>query len=299
MKKIVLLVFFLVFEFLISQKTSIITVLGTVQDGGLPHVGCEKQCCNKSSSDLKVTSLGLTLPDNEGFYLFEASPDFTDQLKYMTTKYKAPFNGVFLTHAHIGHYTGLMYLGKEALGGKNTPVFAMSRMSEYLANNGPWSQLVSDSNIELINLKRDEAHDISKNISVKPIIVPHRDEFSETVGYFIYGSNKTAFFLPDIDKWDRWSTSLKDIVESTDILFLDATFYDNSEINYRPVESIPHPFVIETLETLKTLSIKDKKKIFFIHMNHTNPMLDPNSNISLRVLSEGYNIAKIGQTFEL
>ncbi|MDG2371305.1 MAG: MBL fold metallo-hydrolase [Flavobacteriaceae bacterium] len=294
-----LIILFLVFESLSSQKTSIITVLGTVQDGGLPHIGCEKHCCNKLSSDFKVTSLGLTLPDNQGFYLFEASPNFPDQLKYMTSLYESSFNGVFLTHAHIGHYTGLMYLGKEALGAKNIPVFAMTRMSEYLVNNGPWSQLISDSNIELINLKRDEAHRISKNISIKPIIVPHRDEFSETVGYFIYGSKKTAFFLPDIDKWDRWSMSLNDIVKSVDVLFLDGTFYDNSEINYRPIESIPHPFVAQTMETLKTLSINDKQKIYFIHMNHTNPMLDQYSNIALRVLSEGFNIAKIGQTFEL
>lgn len=123
--------------------------------------------------------------------------------------------------------------------------------------------------------------------------------FSETVGYYIYGSQKTAFFLPDIDKWSSWPTSLKEIVKSTDFLFIDATFYDNSEINYRPVESIPHPFVIETMKTLKSLSKKDKNKIFFIHMNHTNSMLDPNSEIALRVIREGYNIAKIGQTFEL
>ena len=298
MKK-TLLVFLLISELLISQKTSIITVLGTVQDGGLPHIGCEKKCCINSSSDLKVTSLGLSLPDNEGFYLFEASPDFSDQLNYMKTKYKSSFNGVFLTHAHIGHYTGLMYLGKEALGAKNTPVYAMSRMSNFLIKNGPWSQLVSQSNIELINLNNDQSYNISDDISVKPVLVPHRDEFSETVGYYIYGSQKTAFFLPDIDKWSSWPTSLKEIVKSTDFLFIDATFYDNSEINYRPVESIPHPFVIETMKTLKSLSKKEKNKIFFIHMNHTNSMLDPNSEIALRVIREGYNIAKIGQTFEL
>lgn len=298
MKKI-LLVSLLFFESLLSQNSTLITVLGTVQDGGLPHIGCDKKCCENPSYDLKVTSLGLSLPNSEGFYLFEASPDFSEQLRFMHRKYGSSLKGIFLTHAHIGHYTGLMYLGKEALGANNIPVYAMSKMSRFLTNNGPWSQLVSQSNIKLLNLNDNQLYNISNNFSVKPVLVPHRDEFSETVGYFIYGSNKTAFFLPDIDKWDRWSTSLKDIVMSSDLLFIDATFYDNSEINYRPIESIPHPFVVETMDLLKSLSKDDKKKIHFIHMNHTNPMLNPESKIASKVIEEGFNIAKIGQTFEL
>jgi pyrroloquinoline quinone biosynthesis protein B len=298
MKKI-LVVFLLFFESLLSQNSTLITVLGTVQDGGLPHIGCDKKCCENPPDDLKVTSLGLSLPNNEGFYLFEASPDFSEQLRFMDHKYDSSLKGIFLTHAHIGHYTGLMYLGKEALGANNIPVYAMSKMSRFLTNNGPWSQLVSQSNIKLLNLNNDQLYNIANNFSVKPVLVPHRDEFSETVGYFIYGLNKTAFFLPDIDKWNRWSISLKDIVIGSDLLFIDATFYDNSEINYRPIESIPHPFVIETMELLKSLSKEDKKKIYFIHMNHTNPMLNPKSNIASKVIEEGFNIAKIGQTFEL
>ena len=139
----------------------------------------------------------------------------------MNTKYKSSFNGVFLTHAHIGHYTGLMYLGKEALGAKNTPVYAMSRMSNFLIKNGPWSQLVSQSNIELINLNNDQSYNISDDISVKPVLVPHRDEFSETVAYQIESLEKKILFIPDIDKWSSWPTSLKKIVKSTDFLFID------------------------------------------------------------------------------
>ena len=298
--KKIFFIIFLFFELVFSQEKSIITVLGTVQDGGLPHIGCNKHGCDQPPSpDFKVTSLGLTLPNNEGFYLFEATPDFSYQLRLMSSLYSSPFNGVFITHAHIGHYTGLMFLGKEALDAKNIIVYVMKRMSDFLRNNGPWSQLVDDSNIKLVQLSNNESIRISKNLSVRPVLVPHRDEFSETVGYFIQGQNKTAFFLPDIDKWKNWSMSLKEVVKKTDILFLDATFYDNSEINYRSIESIPHPFVIETIESLKSLPIEEKKKIYFIHMNHTNPMLNPESHISNSILKQGYNIAKIGQTFQL
>ena len=293
------ILFFLFSGSMASQNKDLITVLGTVQDGGLPHIGCKKKCCSNSSNDLKVTSLGLSLSNNEGFYLFEASPDISFQLRYMTQKYNTPFSGIFLTHAHIGHYTGLMYLGKEALDSKKIPVYAMGRMSRFLTENGPWSQLVTQSNIKIFDLIDNEPYRLSNKVEVKPFIVPHRDEFSETVGFHIYGSKKSIVFLPDIDKWDRWSISLVDIVKNTDVLFIDATFYDNSEINYRPVESIPHPFVFETIKKLEFLNLNEKKKIFFIHMNHTNPMLNPESEIAMKIISEGFNIAKIGQTFEL
>eukprot|EP00957_Ditylum_brightwellii_P156501 11911053-Ditylum_brightwellii.AAC.1 len=66
-------------------------------------------------------------------------------------------DGIFLTHAHIGHYTGLMYLGREALGAVDVPVYAMPRMRSFLKNNGPWSQLVSLGNINIQNLEEKSA----------------------------------------------------------------------------------------------------------------------------------------------
>ena len=40
---------------------------------------------------------------------------------------------------------------------------------------------------------------INPLIKVNPFLVPHRDEFSETVGYQIEGPNKTALFIPGIN----------------------------------------------------------------------------------------------------
>ena len=49
----------------------------------------------------------------------------------------------------MGHYSGLLFLGKEALGGQSVPVFALPRMRQFLRNNGPWEQLISEKNIAL------------------------------------------------------------------------------------------------------------------------------------------------------
>ena len=212
-------------------------------------------------------------------------------------KYILPKN-IFITHAHIGHYTGLMYFGREALGSKGVKVNVLPRMYDFISNNGPWSQLVKLGNISLNKINFRDNIEIKPNLSVIPIQVPHRDEFSETSAFLIQGPNKAALYLPDIDKWSKWSISLIEILKNVDYAFIDATFYTNDEIN-RDIDEIPHPLVIETMDLLSELPDYQKDKVYFIHMNHTNQMLDPNSDITRNVLNKRFNIARLGQKFHL
>ncbi|MBJ25216.1 MAG: pyrroloquinoline quinone biosynthesis protein PqqB [Flavobacteriaceae bacterium] len=291
--------------FLSAQDESFLLVLGNVQDGGIPHMACKKDCCmsltEKEKRVLKITSLAFIDKSDSKHYLFEASTDITEQLNFLDqiTGNKSELDGIFLTHAHMGHYSGLLQLGREAMGAKNIPVYVMPKMSEFLKSNAPWSQLVLLNNIKLKSLAENQLIKVSNRLHVSSIIVPHRDEFSETVGFFIKGRRKTAFFLPDIDKWGKWDKSLKNILEKVDYAFLDGTFFDSAEINYRDISEIPHPFVIETMDHLSSLTLKERKKVFFIHMNHTNGMLNPDSQISKEVLSKGFQIARYGMQFPL
>lgn len=294
--------FLLIPSVLLSQHISenpYLMVLGTVQDGGAPQINCSRSCClnltRKESSQRKVTSVAVIQPKINFTTLFEASPDIVSQWRLLPDQPDA----IFLTHAHIGHYSGLINLGKEALGAKSIPVYVMPKMKVFLTENAPWSQLVSLKNIKLIELLNFRKTHGLGNIEVVPIIVPHRDEFSETVGYQILGPNKSVLFIPDIDKWSKWDEDLGEILKTVDFAFIDATFFDSSEINYRPIEEIPHPLVKETIEQLSIYSKKIKGKVYFIHMNHTNPMLDPDSEASKWVLKQGFNIARLGQKFSL
>ena len=199
----------------------------------------------------------------------------------------------------MGHYSGLLQLGREALGAKNIPVHVMPRMADFLNDNGPWNQLISLGNIKLFPMVENQSIYFTNEIIITPLIVPHRDEFSETVGYRIQGPNKTVLFIPDIDKWSKWNENLKAILETVDYAFLDATFFDQEEINYRPLEEIPHPLVKETIAYLYPVSQELKNKVYFIHMNHTNPLLDPKSKATQWVLSQGFHVARKGQQFKL
>lgn len=284
-----------------------IIVLGTVQDAGSPHVACEKECCTalfkNHDTSRKVVSLGVLDETAKKTYLFEATPDITKQLRDLrqAARFKITDipDGIFLTHAHIGHYTGLMYLGKEATNAKEAPVYTMPKMKSFLEKNGPWSQLVNDKNIAFNDLENKKEFVLTPNLKVLPFTVPHRDEYSETVGYKIIGTNKSALFIPDIDKWDKWKTDIVSEIEKVDYAFLDATFYDAKEINNRDISEIPHPFVIESMAFFEKLPPSEKKKIHFIHFNHTNPLLNEESLQSKEVLKKGFQIARTGRQFKL
>ncbi|MDC3109643.1 MBL fold metallo-hydrolase [Flavobacteriales bacterium] len=297
------LILFLFFTPLIAfnqfNSTYTLKILGVVQDGGLPHLGSDRICCEDFEQNRYVTSIMLINNETNESYLFDASPDINKQLNFMGKGIKKNLKGIFLTHAHIGHYTGLMYFGREALNSKLMNVYAMPRMKKFLEQNGPWSQLVSLQNISITELSNNSMIEIDSNVVVQPIEVPHRAEFSETVGYKIYGPNKTLLFIPDIDKWYLWKKSIIDEIKQVDYALIDATFYDSSEVNYRDLSEIPHPFVIESMELFDSIKYEEKSKIFFIHLNHTNPLLDNESDQYKFVRGKGYNVAKEGMKFDL
>ena len=265
-----LLLFFLLFSFLGEAQVQLL-VLGTAQDAGAPQINCLKSCCVSrwaTGEKEPVVALGLIDQRNNTHYLFEATPDVGQQLYALSSEEKTEhLGGVFLTHAHMGHYSGLLYFGKEAMGARKVVVNAFPRMVHFLKSNGPWEQLVSEQNIQL-NVLNESPMRLADQLSVIPFKVPHRDEYSETAGYEIIGPNKKAIFIPDIDKWERWETPIEEVIKRVDFAFIDATFFDGNELPNRDMNAIPHPFVIESLERFKSLSAIDKKNLFYSFQSH-------------------------------
>jgi pyrroloquinoline quinone biosynthesis protein B len=298
-----LIILFLLISFQSTERNPFIVILGTTQDAGYPQIGCNRECCKKYTDKKiarqKVSCLALFDPATNQKWIFDATPDLTEQVHETDKLQKGNLSGIFLTHAHIGHYTGLMYLGREALNGQGIPVYVMPRLYDFLKSNGPWSQLISLKNIELRKLKADSAVRLTDKISVTPLIVPHRDEFSETVGYSIQTTKKSVLFIPDIDKWQKWERDIKKMVNHHDYLFLDGTFYKDGELPGRNMSEVPHPFVEESINLFKDLSLAEKQKIWYIHFNHTNPLIDKSSEEYKEVKSKGFNVAFEGVKISL
>ena len=278
-----------------------IVVLGSVQDGGYPQIGCDSACCsNVNEPNRFVSCLSIVDNDSGQFWLIDITPDFRHQIKLLNGH--VPLldpAGIFLTHAHSGHYTGLIELGREVMNAKKIPVYVMPRMKDFLIRNDPWKQLILQGNITLVDLDNGLRISLADTLTIIPFAVPHRGELTETVGYKIRGLEKTVIYLPDIDGWEQWELDISEIVQENDLLFLDGTFFNTEEIPHRDVDEIPHPLISKSMDLFKDLKDQDKEKIHFIHLNHTNNVLRNGSKEQKAVIENGYKITAEGMEFQI
>ena len=300
MRYLLNLSFFL--SLLLSNNNPYVVVLGIAQDGGAPHAGCEKICCKtlwETNTNFKVSSIGIVDPRIKKSWIIDATPDFPYQIRILKNTHESKLSGIFLTHAHMGHYTGLLHLGREVMGAKNMPLFAMPKMKDFLEKNGPWNQLITLKNISITQLTKNQELRLGDRLFIEPFLVPHRDEYSETVGYRIISDDKSLIYIPDIDKWEKWDQNIFQIVLNTDYALLDGTFFSQNELPNRNMNEIPHPFIIETMETLYQLNTKNRNKVYFIHLNHSNPAIIINGPASKLIKSKRFNVAREGDIFNL
>ncbi len=260
-------------------------ILGIAQDGGYPQAGCERPDCIAAWKDPKlrrhVASLAIVDPATNEQWMIDATPDFPEQLQMLGGR----VNGILLTHAHIGHYLGLAQLGREVIGAHDMPVYAMPRMRDFLEHNGPWDQLVRLHNIDVRPLEDGVAVRLNANISVTPVVVPHRGEYSETVAFLVKGPKRSILWMPDTDRLEH----IEELLARADVAYIDGTFFDAKELPGRNLAEIPHPMMRDSMERFSKLPASERAKIRFVHLNQSNPALrDPN-------LARPYAVAKEGE----
>lgn len=273
-------------------------VLGTAQDGGAPQIGHNADPAWEDASLRRTaTCLGLVDRASGQRWMFDATPDIREQLHSFdeaAPRGRRFLDGVFLTHAHMGHYTGLMFFGHEAMGTRELPVHVMPRMAGYLSNNGPWSQLVRLKNVALMEMAHGVPVDLGR-VAVTPFLVPHREEFSEVVGFRIDGPAKKVLFIPDIDRWEDWDAQgvhIEAEISKVDVAYLDGTFYADGELGSRDMSKVPHPLIASSVKRFAALPQSEKAKIRFIHLNSTNPARFADSPARREVLAAGFAVAE-------
>lgn len=274
-------------------------LIGTAQDAGVPQTGCYCPRCTRARGNAYfrhyTAALGLVDRVTQSYWLIDATPDFREQLHLMHEA--APdctLRGIFLTHGHIGHYTGLIHIGKEAMNTHDLPIYATASLCAFLRNNGPWSLLVSNGNINLCELQPEQAI-LLGDVNITPIPVPHRGEFTDTMAYALRGSNLSLFYCPDIDRWEQWRYDVREVVSHNDISLLDGSFFSGNELPGRDMSKIPHPQVTDTVNRLKGV----QTQVYFIHFNHSNPLLDANSPERHWLQSQGFAVGEQGQRWKL
>lgn len=288
-----------------------IRVLGTAQDGGLPHAACSCTHCRAARHEPErrrlIAGLAIVLPESGAVYLIDATPDIREQIDLLNDVRsppedrvdRAPVTGIFLTHAHIGHYLGLSFLGFEAVHTNRLPVWTTTRMAGFLRDNGPWSQLVKIENIDLRTAVPGMAVDLGEGVSVTSIEVPHRDEFSDTVGYLVAGPRRSVLYIPDTDPWRMWSEPAADRVGRVDVALLDGSFYSAEELPGRDVDEIRHPLIVDSMDLFQEMVDGGSTRVVFTHLNHSNPALVPEGPELAEIERRGFSVAAEGEEIEL
>lgn len=282
-------------------------VLGTAQDGGLPHFGCNRPCCEtarRTGRVLHPSCLGVVDHARESLLLVEATPHVEEQVALLhrlagcPDRGRRPVDAVLLTHAHIGHYLGLAFFGREVASTQQVPVWCSPRMAGFLRGHGPWRQLVELRQIELHELPTRTEQPLWPDLQVTAIPVPHRDEFSDTMAFVLRGPRRAVLFVPDVDAWDRAPGLLDELLRGVDTAYVDGTFWDGRELPDRNLAEIRHPLMTDTMARLQEHARLHPGSVRFIHLNHTNPALhDP--SIAAEIEARGFAIARPGESVAL
>lgn len=268
-------------------------ILGSGQDGGLPQVGSRLAADVAARLDPLAVRLGpsvCVLAEDGRCLLIDASPDIKEQesrllrLSAYAAREGNPFDGVLLTHAHMGHYLGLAHFGREAANTRKLPVWCSARMADFLRGNAPWDQLVALENIEL----RELAAPVEPwpGLRLRAIPVPHRGEYTDTLAVSI---NERILYVPDIDDWRAWPDARKEVI-AHEVSILDGTFFSPDELPGRDLAEIAHPFITDTLEFFADLAAK--RRLILTHFNHSNPVCDPASPQARQARAAGFELAQ-------
>lgn len=273
-----------------------VLVLGTAQDGGVPHPGCACPACRAAHADptrrRRVASLAVLSTAGRALVV-DATPDLPAQLHALATlagRERLLPDALLLTHAHVGHYLGLAYLGREAMDTRDLPLHVTARMAAFLRANRPWSWLESRRQAVLRELVPGQAVEFD-DVRVTPFLVPHRAEDTDTVGLEIQGPARRLVYVPDAD---RFPDDLADRIRAADVALVDGTFHDERELPGRDLAEIPHPFVAHSVEVLHGAT----GQVWFTHLNHSNALLHPDAD-ERPALPAPFGLLEDGAAFDL
>lgn len=285
-------------------------VLGVAQDGGLPHFGCERECCEaarRSGRVLFPAALGVV--DRRGdeparLLLVEATPRIEEQVALLHQlagvrgRGRRPVDAVLTTHAHLGHYLGLAWFGREVADARQVPVHCSPRFAAFLREHAPWRQLVALEQITPVPFAVGTRFEPWPGLAVDAFAVPHRDEFSDTMAFVIRGPSRAVLFVPDVDAWEREAGLLERLLAGVDVAYLDGTFFDGRELPDRDLAEIPHPLMTRTMELLAVRARERPGALRFLHLNHSNPALH-DAAVRARIEAAGFALAAQGERVAL
>ena len=301
-----------------------IRVLGSAAGGGFPqwnsNIGLNQSLHEGTTQAMARTQSSIAVSgDGEHWLLINASPDIRQQVLDFPGFRAAPgsrgtgIGAVLLMDSQIDHTAGLVILRE----GDPLQVWSTRPVYEDLTTGLPlfnvlshycgvdWKEIDSSRDaftIEAVPGLSLRAIELS---SAAPPYSPHRGNPhpGDNIGLLIIDdqSGRSLFYAPGLGAVDA---ELADIVAGCDCALVDGTFYTETEmidqgVGIKPAATMGHLPQSGPDGMLAWLAQFPDTRRVLIHINNTNPILDPDSAERAAVEQAGVEVAFDGMEITL
>jgi pyrroloquinoline quinone biosynthesis protein B len=309
-----------------------ITVLGSAAGGGFPQWNCNcRNCAGLRAGTLKAkarTQSSIFVRPDEGAdgsgidgVLFNASPDILEQIRSKPALQPgramrdSAIAGVVLMDGQIDHATGLFMLRERSTP---LPLWCTDPVEEDLMQGNPVLRVLGHyCGVKRHRIALDGAPFSVPGVSglkfrALPLsskaapYSPHRDQPVEgdNIGMLITDErrNKSVFYAPGLG---HITPAVFDAMAGADCVMVDGTFWTDDEMpsmglskkTARDIGHLPQSGPGGMMEWMAKLPARTRRML--IHINNTNPILEPESEQALQLKAAGLEIAYDGMEVEL
>lgn len=293
-------------------------LLGTAAGGGFPQWNCACPLCELSRRDPLRATPRLQLQaavsgDGDSWFLLNASPDLRIQIESNPELQPTPFrgrrntpiHGIVLTGADLDQVLGLLLLREF----QPLTVYATSLVRETLEANSFFRMLHRVPNqLNWIEINPGVTFDLAHSgIRCTPIPLAGSLPFyarecdthepgQASIGLILECEGRRVAYTPSVPEI---TADLLSLYRSCDTILVDGTFWSDAELSQthsgtplaRAIGHVPLRGDDGILALLASVDLPCK---VLVHINNTNPILDPRSAEHLATIEAGCQIGYDG-----
>ena len=287
-------------------------VLGSAAGGGLPqwNCGCPNCCDARTGKIPSATQSSLAVSGASGVWsILNVSPDIRKQLQdnpplHPQALRDSPIKSVLLTNGDIDHIAGLLSLREQ------TPftIFATNEILGILSRNSVFDA-VSHDLVARRAVMLDHDFELHAGVQARLFAVAGKVPLflegetvdtalvgEQTVGVRLDDGKNVTYYIPGCAMVDD---ALLTRLEDADLLFFDGTLWQDDEmiragLGQKTGQRMGHMSISGPEGTIERFKGLNGTRKMFIHINNTNPVLNPDSPEHAMTLQAGWGITRDG-----
>nr|WP_218623929.1 MBL fold metallo-hydrolase [Granulicella sp. dw_53] len=293
-------------------------MLGTAAGGGIPQWNCSCNLCDLCRKHPQIVQPRLQLQatvstDGQKWSLLNASPDLRFQIEAnpelqpsaVHGRRNTPIQSIVLTSADLDQVLGLLLLREfqpltvyaTALVRKTLEANSFFRMLHRVPNQLTWIEIAPEESFALG----------SPEIVCTPIPLPgslpfyareldNGEEGQASLGLLLEADGVRVAYTPSVPEI---TDDLRSLYASCNVILVDGTFWSDAELSRTHsgtplARAIGHVPLSGDDGTIALLADLDFPRKVFVHMNNTNPVLDPRSREYKTAIDAGWEIGYDG-----